>query len=183
MTIAARSLGMPRARWRWDIYAGGAWGICDRCSGRFRRKALQKEWDNLIVCSRCLDPRPPTMDPPDVYPEGIPFTDARPPQDDGDRLQDDSYLLAASGTMGATDGTYPVYGNGQQVPIGAFSPQNVAVTPIPSTLPLVDQVADDTTLRTGKIFAPTVPYVLGTGTSPGPVPFTGPPVPPFTGSD
>jgi hypothetical protein len=123
------------------------------------------------------------MQTPDVYPEGIPFVDARPPQDNPDRLTDDTYLLALNGTMGVTTGTYPIYSNGQQVPIGAYSPQPITVSPIPADTPPVDLIEDDVTLRTGPVFAPSVPYVDGMGTSPGPVPFTSPPVPPFAGED
>ena len=42
---------------------------------------MRKEWDGLIVCPSCLDPRPPELDPPDIYPEGLPLPDSRPPQD------------------------------------------------------------------------------------------------------
>lgn len=165
-------------RFKWNLYRGGAWGICDRCGQRWRRTQLQQEWDKLIVCRPCFDPRPPQMSPPDVYPEGIPFTDARPPQDEPDRLTDDTYLMAEIGVIAATDGTYPVYANGQQTPIGGYSPQPVIVDPIPSDAAAVDLVLDNVTLRTGPVYPPSV-----TGPSPGPVPFSGPPVPPFTGND
>lgn len=58
---------------------------------------MQVEWDNLRVCPPCLDPRPPQMQPPDVFPEGIPFFDARPPNDRPDRLEDDSSLQSVVG--------------------------------------------------------------------------------------
>jgi len=183
MTVAARGPGAPVARFRWDTYRGGAWATCDRCSQRWRRSEMRLEWDRLLVCPPCLDPRPPTMRPPAVYPEGIAFPDARPPQDDPDRLVDDSYLVAQAGTMAVTDGVYPTYPNKQKPPIGAFSPQSVTVDPIPKNTPPVNLVTDDVTLRTGPVFPPDVPYIAGTGTSPGPVPFSGPPVPPFTGND
>lgn len=38
-----------------------------------------KEWDGLIVCPACLDPRPPEMSPPNIYPEGLSLPDARRP--------------------------------------------------------------------------------------------------------
>lgn len=132
------------------------------------------EWDHLKVCPPCLDPRPPQMSPPDVYPEGIAFPDARPPQDNPDRLYDDTYLQAVSGGMVATDGVYPIYANGQQTPAGGLSPQPVLVDPILTDTPLRDLVTDDVTLRTGPVYAPTV-----TGPSPGPVPGSSPPQPPF----
>lgn len=62
------------------LYApGGTWGICDRCGSKQRRQNLAKEWTSLIVCiDTCFDPRPPQLDPPDVYPEGVPLPDIRP---------------------------------------------------------------------------------------------------------
>lgn len=111
------------------------------------------------------------MTPPNVYPEGIPFPDARPPQDNSDRLMDDSYLESLAGVIEPTDGDYPVYANGQKSPIGAYSPQMVIVDPVPDAPPSASQLADDVTLRTGPVFAPSV-----SGPSPGPVP--GPPTPP-----
>jgi len=123
------------------------------------------------------------MSPPDVYPEGIPFPDARPPQDNPDRLNDDSYLVALTGTMGVTDGVYPCYPNGQEPPIGAFSPQPITVDPIPKSTPAVNLIADAVTLRTGPVYPKSVPYIAGTGTSPGAVPFTSPPDPPCDSDD
>lgn len=168
---------MRKGYWKADSYSGGAWAICDRCSQRWRRHQMHTEWDHLQVCGPCLDPRPPQMMPPDVYPEGIPFPDARPPQDNPDRLYDDSYLKAVSGGIVATDGVYPVYPNGQQAPLGAFSPQPVIVDPLPESTPLRDLVADAVTLRTGPVYAPSV-----TGPSPGPVPGSSAPEPPFYGA-
>lgn len=73
---------MRAARWTRDHYRpGGAYFYCDRCSQRHRRSEMFVEWDGLRVDAKCLDPRPPQMTPPDVYPEGIPFPDARPPND------------------------------------------------------------------------------------------------------
>ena len=165
---------MRSGLWKADTYSGGAWAICDRCSQRWRRHQMVTEWDMLQVCPPCLDPKPPQMMPPDVYPEGIPFPDARPPQDNPDRLYDDSYLVAHADGFVVTTGTYPVYPNGQKAPIGAFSPQPVLVSPIPADTPLAKLVTDDVTLRTGPVAAPSV-----TGSSPGPVPGSSPPQPPF----
>ena len=83
-----------------NTYRGrNAWFICDRCGQRHRRSRMLTEWDNLKVDRKCLDPRPPQMMPPNVYPEGIPFPDARPPQDNSDRLMDDTYLQNQGGGM------------------------------------------------------------------------------------
>ena len=76
---------------------GGAFFICDVCSQRFRRTDMMVRWDNLRVDAKCNDPRPPQMSIPNVYPEGIPFPDARPPQDRPDRLEDDTSLQSVNG--------------------------------------------------------------------------------------
>ena len=81
-----------------DMYKpGGAWFKCDVCSQRFRRTDMRVRWDNLRVDAKCNDPRPPQMSIPNVYPEGIPFPDARPPQDRPDRLEDDTSLQSVNG--------------------------------------------------------------------------------------
>ena len=146
-------------RWKFDTYGGGAWAICDRCSQRWRRSQMIVEWDNLRVCRPCLDPRPPQMFAPDIYPEGIPFPDARPPQDNPDRLTDGSYLYAQVQGFTVTDGQGPpTFPNGQIAPLGAKSPQNVIVDTVPANTPPVGpyRLADDVTLRTGVIFPPSV---------------------------
>ena len=150
----------------------GAYFICDRCSQRWRRSQMCVEWDNLRVCRPCLDPRPPQMQPPNVYPEGIPFPDARPPQDNPDRLVDDTFLISVPGGFLATDGVY-AQTNAQYQPPGALSPQNVIVDPVPDDLPLIDRVTDDITLRTGPVPAPTADG------NPGPVPLSEPTIPVF----
>lgn len=155
--------------------AGNAWYICDRCGQRHRRAHMLTEWTGLKVDAKCLDPRPPQMSPPDIYPEGIPFLDARPPQDNPDRLMDDSFLKSISGGIAATTGSYPVYPSGQASPPGAISPQQVIVDPIPADTPQRLLVSDDVTLRTGLVPAPSV---LPSDPSPGPVP-PGPAIPPF----
>jgi hypothetical protein len=114
---------------------------------------MQAEWTGLRVCPPCLDPRPPQMSPPNVYPEGIPFYDARPPQDGPDRLQDDSYLMATMGGLDPTTGQVPLYPSGQTVPGGALSPQDVIPTPVPSVI--VNQ--DAITLISGPVPAPESP--------------------------
>jgi len=83
------------------------------------------EWTNLRVDRACLDPRPPQMTPPDVYPEGIPFFDARPPQDLPDRLEDDTYLHPVAGGITAPYGGTPNMPNGQVLPEGGLSPLNI----------------------------------------------------------
>jgi len=63
-----------------DYQPGRPWSICDRCGQRRRLDCLRKEWSSLMVCDDCYDPRPDTMLPPRVGPEGLPYPDARPDQ-------------------------------------------------------------------------------------------------------
>lgn len=145
--------------------SGDAWAICDRCGRRHRRSAIWTEWDNLRVGIDCLDPRPPQMMPPNVYPEGIPFPDARPPADNPDRLMDDTTLQSVSGGVTIQDGA--LYPNGQNQQPGALSPLQVyeSVTASPNDpepgqpgaigTPIGPNVlADDVTFITGPVFAP-----------------------------
>ncbi len=114
------------------------------------------EWDNLKVCPPCVDPRPPQMTPPDIYPEGLPFVDARPPNDLPDALTDGTYLIAANNEVAITNGQGPyVYPSGQGSPIGAKSPQNIVETPLPPPGPNV--LEDDIIIRTGPVFPPSAP--------------------------
>lgn len=119
----------------YDIYVpGNAFFICDRCSQRFRRSAMLTEWTGLKVDAKCLDPRPPQQEPPDVYPEGIPFPDARPPQDLPDRLEDDTALQSVVGGFMVTPGvTYP---DGQHQTPGSISP-----LPITENIPTESGIA------------------------------------------
>lgn len=165
----------------YDAYRGGAYFICDRCGQRHRRSAMIVEWDNLRVDRKCLDPRPPQMMPPNIYPEGIPFLDARPPQDYPDRLVDDTTLYPVSGGISATNGTLYTAPNGQTTDPGALSPQSLLET-VPITVVLETEngeiittesgepilvttlgvpygpnvLEDDITFITGPVFAPSV---------------------------
>ena len=41
-------------------YAKGDWNcICDRCGRELKASQLRKEWDNLMVCVECWEPRQP----------------------------------------------------------------------------------------------------------------------------
>lgn len=169
-----------------DTYRpGNAWFICDRCGQRHRRSAMLTEWDNLKVDIACLDPRPPQMDPPDVYPEGMPFMDARPPQDNSDRLMDDTELRSTVGgiriALGGSDANPGTPGllldssaqdidDSNDLPIetdGFPGTAPVAHTTVPGALsPLMFEqspftqgptvLADDVTFITGPVPAPTV---------------------------
>lgn len=129
---------------------GDAWFTCDRCSQRWRRSRMIVEWTNLRVCPKCLDPRPPQMMPPNVYPEGIPFPDARPPQDNPDDMGDDTSLYSVTGGQAATIGQYDA-----NTSVGSLSPQPVLQTPVPQG---PNVLTDDVAIRTGPISAPQVPY-------------------------
>jgi hypothetical protein len=90
------------------------------------------------------------MTPPNVYPEGIPFYDARPPQDGPDRFIDDSYLVPQGGGTGVTTGSLPVLSGGQTVVPGLSSPQDFLPEPVQSPITTEDAI----TLITGPIPAP-----------------------------
>lgn len=139
------------------------------------------EWDNLRVDIKCLDPPPPQLTPPNVFPEGLPFQDSRPPQDFPDRLTDDTTLQPISGGIAATNGLYYTAPNGQNLGPGALSPQDflesvqieaelgagggevigggggviigVTTTGTPQGPNVLE---DDITFITGRVFAPNV---------------------------
>ena len=126
---------------------GDAYFISDRTSKRFRRSQMVVEWTGLRVGPGEADPRPPQLTPPNVYPEGIPFMDARPPQDDPDRLQDDTTLQSVTGGF-IVSPPGQLYPNGQQQQPGAFSPQMLVESPTPVG---PNVLSDDITFITGKV--------------------------------
>ncbi len=109
------------------------------------------EWTGLKVDGKCLDPRPPQMQPPNVYPEGQPFYDARPPQDHPDRLQDDTSLQSVTGGLLAAEGE--LYPDGQNQQPGALSPLQIEQSPVVLS---PDVLEDDITFITGYVPAPSV---------------------------
>lgn len=112
----------------YNIYRGGAYFICDICGQRHRRTQMLVEWDNLRVDKKCWSPPPPQLTPPNVFPEGLPFLDSRPPQDYPDRLQDDTTLHPIVGGIAATVGLIWHPANGQDLGPGAISPQDFIET-------------------------------------------------------
>ena len=62
----------------YEYIPGDFYRTCMRCGFRARRSTTRREWTNLIVCLPCLDPYPPDMRPPNVWPEGVPVKDASP---------------------------------------------------------------------------------------------------------
>ena len=165
----------------YDSYRGGAYFICDVCSQRFRRSVMLVEVGQPPR-RRSLQRihRPPQMNVPDIYPEGLPFPDARPPQDRPDRLEDDTALQSTLGGFQVQYGqTYP---GGQNQQPGALSPLPFAESndilsqdPEPGNpgigTPIGPNVlADDVTFITGVIPAPD----NTNSTTPDPVPSPNP---------
>ena len=125
----------------------GAWFICDRCSQRNRRRFMQTEWTGLKVCAPCRDPAPPQMFAPGVYADGMPFPDARPPQDNADVLLDDTAIaLSNAGVTGSLLSAVPGI-----MPPGAYAPRMVQGDTIPAGLTGRNVLADDTAIRTGLV--------------------------------
>lgn len=63
----------------WSYIPGNHWVCCDRCGFKKRRTEISKEWDGLMVCTAtCLDPPPPQLFTPTLWPEGVPVADPRP---------------------------------------------------------------------------------------------------------
>ena len=43
-----------------DYYKKGSWNvICDRCGFKYKGDELKKEWQGLMVCATCFEPRHP----------------------------------------------------------------------------------------------------------------------------
>ena len=45
----------PNPGWK----SGDYWGNCDRCSFTVRVSSLSEEWNGLVVCNECFEPRHP----------------------------------------------------------------------------------------------------------------------------
>lgn len=118
---------------------GGYWGICDRCSQKRRngRDGLLMEWTGLMVCPTCLDPIPPEMFPPDIYPEGLAVPNPRPPQDQDDFLQDETQLPVTGASLPSPGGS------------GTVSPLYFEDSPEEPLAP--DDVDSDHYFRTGPV--------------------------------
>lgn len=89
------------------------------------------------------------MNPPNVYPEGIPFPDARPPGDNPDRLTDDTALQSVTGGMAVQIGV--LHPDGQDQLPGALSPLSIEESPLPEGPAVLE---DDVTFITGPVSAP-----------------------------
>jgi hypothetical protein len=62
----------------YDYRPGGSYGTCQRCGFKYRLNELRMEWSGLRVCPDDWDPRPDTLSPPVVFPEGLARPDASP---------------------------------------------------------------------------------------------------------
>jgi len=91
------------------------------------------------------------MEPPDVYPEGMPFLDARPPQDNPDALVDGTHLQSVTGGFVATTGVEPDYNTGQTQGLGELSPQPIYNSPAPDASQA--STVATRTIRTGPVSA------------------------------
>jgi hypothetical protein len=109
-------------------------------------------WDNLRVDAQCNDPRPPQMSPPDIYPEGMPFEDARPPQDNPDALVDGSALQSVTGGIIVAAGVLPTYDTGQGTPYGGKAPMPTLSSPADAPAQGLTPVATRA-IRTGPVRA------------------------------
>jgi hypothetical protein len=59
----------------------GDWNaVCDRCGLTRKAKELRKEWDGLMVCEKCWEPRhPQELVRPVADPKPPPWTRPKPP--------------------------------------------------------------------------------------------------------
>ena len=94
------------------------------------------------------------MTPPNVYPEGQPFVDARSPQDNADLMGDATTLRAGQGLMAVDVGGQYTLLNGQSQPSGAVSPMTVVENPLPDGRVIeAGQILADVAIRTGPVTA------------------------------
>ena len=52
--------------------------ICDRCGYQYDYLELQKEWNGLLVCPECYEPKHPQLDPPYSRPDPEALKNPRP---------------------------------------------------------------------------------------------------------
>jgi len=52
--------------------------ICDRCRQKYKRDDCRKEWNGLLVCKFCWDPKHPWLEPLPQVIDGKGMPDARP---------------------------------------------------------------------------------------------------------
>lgn len=52
--------------------------ICDRCGQQYDYLDLRKEWNGLLVCPECYEPKHPQLDPPYHAPDPEALKNPRP---------------------------------------------------------------------------------------------------------
>lgn len=52
--------------------------ICDRCGQQYDYLDLRKEWNGLLVCLECYEPKHPQLDPPYHAPDAEALKNPRP---------------------------------------------------------------------------------------------------------
>ncbi len=57
---------------------GSANFICDKCGQKWKTSQRKKEWNGLIVCERCYDPKHPVLEPLPAVIDAQPIPDSRP---------------------------------------------------------------------------------------------------------
>lgn len=64
-----------------DYALVGSWNaVCDRCGFKYKAGELRKEWDGLMVCDKCWEPRnPQDLVRPLPDPEPVPWSRPKPP--------------------------------------------------------------------------------------------------------
>jgi len=78
--------------------------ICDRCGYQYDYLDLQKEWNGLLVCPECYEPKHPQLDPPYHAPDSEALKNPRP-----DAPQATTVFLGAPGDSAfESNGMQPV---------------------------------------------------------------------------
>ena len=52
--------------------------ICDRCGYQYPNLEIRKEWNGLMVCPECYEPKHPQLDPPHSRPDPQALKNPRP---------------------------------------------------------------------------------------------------------
>jgi len=63
-----------------STFASGklALAICDRCGQQYKFLELKKEWNGLMTCPECYEPKHPQLDPPYHSADALALPWARP---------------------------------------------------------------------------------------------------------
>ena len=66
--------------------------ICDRCGFQYNYLELRKEWNGLLVCPECYEPKHPQLEPPYSRPDPEALQNPRP-----DRIEPTIVFVGAPG--------------------------------------------------------------------------------------